>query len=60
MFDVVDVVLVQRSTHVRLSNLIDAGRVTSLNLPSAFVAAGNCTNPLQWNMVLRQVQCGPL
>ena len=30
---------VQRSTHVRLSNLIDAGRVTSPDQPSAFVAA---------------------
>lgn len=45
---------VQRSTRVRLANLNDDGRVTSATLPSAFVAAGNGTDPRQWNMVLRQ------
>ena len=54
---------VQRSTRVRLSNLIDAGRVTDPNTSSAFVAAGNGTDPLKWNMVLKQdgdAMCDPL
>ena len=45
---------VQRSVRVRLANLVDAGRVTSATAPSAFVAAGNGTDPRVWNMVLRQ------
>ena len=45
---------VQRSTNVRLANLVDAGRVTSATQPSAFVAAGNGTDPREWNMLLRQ------
>ena len=45
---------VQRSTHVRLANLIDAGRITSPTQPSEFVAAGNGTDPTGWNMVLHQ------
>ena len=39
---------------MRLANLIDAGRVTSPTIPSTFVAAGNGTDPREWNMVLRQ------
>jgi hypothetical protein len=45
---------VQRSTNVRLANLIDAGRITSPTLPSTFVAAGNGTDPREWNMILWQ------
>jgi hypothetical protein len=45
---------VQRSTRVRLANLVDAGRVTSAAHPSVFLAAGNGTDPRLWNMVLRQ------
>ena len=45
---------VQRSTRVRLANLMDAGRVTSAAHPSNFLAAGNGTDPREWNMVLRQ------
>jgi hypothetical protein len=45
---------VQRSTQIRLANLIDAGRVTSPAHPSVFVAAGNGTDPRLWNMVLYQ------
>ena len=45
---------VQRSRNVRLANLVDGGRVTSPTLPSSFVAAGNGTDPREWNMVLRQ------
>lgn len=45
---------VQRSVRVRLANLVDAGRITSATLPSSFVAAGNGTDPREWNMVLRQ------
>ena len=44
----------QRSVRVRLANLMDAGRITSATTPSAFVAAGNGTDPRLWNMVLRQ------
>ena len=44
----------QRSTRVRFANLVDAGRVTDPNASSAFVAAGNGTDPRSWNMVLRQ------
>ena len=54
---------VQRSTRVRFANLNDAGRVTDPNVPSAFVAAGNGTDPRSWNMVLRQdgdALCDPL
>ena len=45
---------VQRSTRVRMANLIDAGRVTDPNMPSSFVAAGNGTDPRSWNMLLWQ------
>jgi hypothetical protein len=34
--------------------LPDAGRVTDPEHPSVFVAAGNGTDPRNWNMVLRQ------
>ena len=45
---------VQRSTRVRFANLIDAGRVTPPGEWSAFVAAGNGTDPRHWNTLLRQ------
>lgn len=45
---------VQRSTNVRLANLLDSGRITNASKPSVLVAAGNGTDPRHWNMVLSQ------
>ena len=45
---------VQRSTRVRLANLMEQGRVTTAARPSEFLAAGNGTDPRLWNMVLQQ------
>ena len=45
---------VQRSTRVRLANIIDAGRVSTPQHPSLFVAAGNGTDPRTWNAILQQ------
>lgn len=45
---------IQRSTRVRLANIIDAGRFTTPAHPSTFVAAGNGTDPRSWNAILRQ------
>ena len=43
---------VQRSTNVRLANLV--GQEGGYTKPSNFIAAGNFTDPRNWNMVLRQ------
>ena len=45
---------VQRSTRIRLANIMDAGRVTTIHKPSLFVAAGNGTDPRTWNAILQQ------
>jgi hypothetical protein len=45
---------VQRSTRIRLANIIDEGRVNTAANPSLFVAAGNGTDPRTWNAILRQ------
>ena len=45
---------VQRSTRVTMANIMDAGRVNSPAHPSLFVAAGNGTDPREWNAILVQ------
>ena len=45
---------VQRSTRVRLTNLVDSGRINDAKTPSVLVAAGEGIDPRDWNMVLRQ------
>jgi hypothetical protein len=45
---------VQRSTRIRLTNLVDSGRISTAKKPSVLVAAGDGIDPREWNMVLRQ------
>jgi hypothetical protein len=45
---------IQRSTRIRLTNLVDSGRINNANSPSVLVAAGDGVDPREWNMVLRQ------
>ena len=50
--------------NIRLANIIDAGRVTNpVSKPSLFVAAGNGTDPREWNAILHQdgdEYCNPI
>ena len=45
---------VQRSSRVRLANMVDVGRVTDDAQPCTLVAAGSGTPPQLWNMLLWQ------
>lgn len=45
---------VQRSSNVRLANVVDTGRVTGKDHPCTLVAAGSGVDPARWNAILWQ------